>query len=142
MRFCMLLNATTMSSDSTPLAFISRLMSMWHTRHRPVYARAISRSSSDSFSGGSSSQLCTSTLQAGAPKFIFFKISKRKNSGGRYAGWNVAKRSLQQRHRNTTIRDKIVCIACVAHNGASRSVTSYFAADTSSSFTGTTTTRS
>ena len=135
----MLRSATTSSSLSTPSLFISFLVSRWHTKQIPSYERATSKSSSDSWYGGSSSQLNTSTLHTGAPKCDRFMTSNCKPSGGRYAGWKVGKRSLQHRHRNTTMRDNIVCIASVAQSGASRSTTSYFAARSSNSFTGTTT---
>ena len=76
---------TTARSSSPPCDFSCLSMSFWHRKHVPIHANA---GPSRASSGGSSSQLDTSTLQAAKPSLprLNICISFAMVGGGSYAG--------------------------------------------------------
>ena len=84
MRFCHPRRGTTSVSRASGNSFCSflssRLISLKHTRQQPVYSFATRSSSSDSFSGGTSSHVATSTQQGGNVRRALFVFGRPNNS--------------------------------------------------------------
>ena len=111
-------------------------MSTSQARQTPRKQSAIKKSSSVQSKGGTSSHVATAMLHVATPFCPRRRRTISNQSGGSKAGWKAGNLSTHRRQWNMTMRVRIVCIACTALKGTSRSATSNLATRRGTHFVG------